>query len=392
MADLKTDPTPIRPINYGRAPTDSAWAEVNRQTRRWARGTFTRENIISNLKTLAWVLPLTFLIWVYAEREQIATYKDEPLPFELVSLDPNRIVTLNRNQDKNLIVDLQGPQARVQDVLQKIRGGQHESPRGIRLEMPQSFSPNREQEIITVDLLRAQKIFSDYGITVVSCQPSQLLVTIDEMVDRDAKISVPPSIKNVEKTSTFEPATIKIRGPKSKLDQATGQDGQLVVYANLSEDLLRRPGHRDLQDVALQLPPNLNDDRITIASGTRVKAALDIRAADVSDVIKSMPIDFVIPLAVWEKMSTGALQVDRTIFRHFLTDVHVTGPQQVIEAMKRPEFAPRPRALLDVALTDVGEIKQKPLTFVDLPDGVKISDEDRKQTVAFRLVDKGTSD
>src|SRR5688572_15344405 len=125
MADdtFSSDPKPIRPKEYGATTSSSPWwRDVNQHVRRWMRDTFTRENIISNLKTLAWVVPLTFLIWVYAEREQIATYKDEPLPFDLVSLDPNRVVTLNPRQDKNLMVDLQGPQARVQDVLQRLRG------------------------------------------------------------------------------------------------------------------------------------------------------------------------------------------------------------------------------------------------------------------------------
>ena len=38
--------------------------------RRWARDTFSREQLVSNLKSIAWVIPLTILIWVYAERAQ----------------------------------------------------------------------------------------------------------------------------------------------------------------------------------------------------------------------------------------------------------------------------------------------------------------------------------
>ena len=195
MADqpLNTDPKPIHPHVY-RGPAMRMVHDVLHQVRRGARDSFTRDNIISNLKTLAWVIPLTFLIWVYAEREQISTYKDEPLPFELVSVDPNRFVTLNSKQDKNLMVDLVGPQARVQEVLQKLRGGA--VPQGIRLEVDTSLTPNREHELNAVQLLRNQKIFSDYGITVQGCQPARLLVTIDEVVDREAKIVAPPSVKN----------------------------------------------------------------------------------------------------------------------------------------------------------------------------------------------------
>ena len=54
---------------------------------------FTREAVISNLKTLAWVVPLTLLIWIYAEREQVASMKDVAVPFDLVSVDPNAVVS-----------------------------------------------------------------------------------------------------------------------------------------------------------------------------------------------------------------------------------------------------------------------------------------------------------
>src|SRR5688500_925653 len=57
--------------------------------RRWARDTFNREQLLSSLRALAWVAPLTLLIWIYAEREQ-------QLPgtarFQIVvkSADPNQ--------------------------------------------------------------------------------------------------------------------------------------------------------------------------------------------------------------------------------------------------------------------------------------------------------------
>src|SRR5438876_12334266 len=75
------------------------------ELRRW-RENITREQVISNLKTLAWVVPLTLLIWIWAEREQVATTKDVAAPFELVSVDPNRVVSLAGSYpDRNLILE-----------------------------------------------------------------------------------------------------------------------------------------------------------------------------------------------------------------------------------------------------------------------------------------------
>src|SRR5438477_4433687 len=130
-----TEPKSNAPADYRRPRYD-----FTHDFSRRFREAFTRDKVISNLKTLAWVIPLTLLIWVYAEREQVAPYKDEPLPFQLVSVDPTRVITLKPNQDNNLIVDLEGPQARVQQLLQQLRGGL--APQGIRLEVDTSLAPS----------------------------------------------------------------------------------------------------------------------------------------------------------------------------------------------------------------------------------------------------------
>ena len=114
--DLKNSPGP-------RAASSRTWRDdVSAEWTRFTSG-FTRENIISNLKTLAWVVPLTLLIWIWAEREQVQPAKDVSVPFELVSSDPNRIVSLKPPQDKNLVLELQGPQGRLQELLSRLRGG-----------------------------------------------------------------------------------------------------------------------------------------------------------------------------------------------------------------------------------------------------------------------------
>src|SRR3954465_8937039 len=105
------------------AVVDFATAWRDSATSYWRRniGNITREQVVSNLKTLAWVIPLTLLIWIYAEREQVGTQKDISVPFELAPR-PNRAVSLvdtRPPQDKNLILELQGPQARLQEVKQK---------------------------------------------------------------------------------------------------------------------------------------------------------------------------------------------------------------------------------------------------------------------------------
>src|SRR5215211_3341785 len=99
MADLpptQPGPRPSSPLPYASAAR--SWRDdVSAEWSRFASG-FTRENVVSNLKTLAWVIPLTLLIWIYAEREQVAPAKDVAVPFELQSVDTDRVVSLKPPQ------------------------------------------------------------------------------------------------------------------------------------------------------------------------------------------------------------------------------------------------------------------------------------------------------
>src|SRR6185437_5287828 len=204
MAELpktSTHPAKLSPRTW----RDEFSTEFNR-----FRSGITRENIISNLKTLAWVVPLTLLIWIWAEREQVATEHDVSVPFELVSTEANRVISLKPNtQDTNFVLDLFGPQARLQELRNKLGGGQ--MPQGLKIVIPSTYTPGRDYTLSTIELVGNQRIFSDYGVTVQHVQPLKIEVSIDELVDRDAKIIVPPSMKNV--IATFDPPTVKVRGP-----------------------------------------------------------------------------------------------------------------------------------------------------------------------------------
>ena len=127
MADLPTKSREPHKLPY-RSWSDDLSGEFRRFT-----ASLTRENIINNLKTLAWVIPLTLLIWIWAEREQVQPASDVAVPIELTSADPNRVVSL-KGSDPNLVLELSGPQGRLQELLNKLRGGQ--MPQGLKLDVP----------------------------------------------------------------------------------------------------------------------------------------------------------------------------------------------------------------------------------------------------------------
>jgi hypothetical protein len=351
---------------------------------------FTRENAISRLKTLAWVVPLTLLIWIYAEREQVRPANDVSVPFELINNNPDRSVWLMPPQDKNLVLELHGPQGRLESVLNDIRGGKE--PEGLRLEVPANLEINREHSIDALPLVRNQRLFVDNGIFVVACQPARLRVQVDQLVEREAKIVKPPSARNLD--ATFIPPTVKIRGPLSlfmRVDAMSRPEGEsgLVAYADLSAEALKQPGTYKLPgpglpDVLLRKPPELDDERVTIVTPqTKIQATVEVRQADKTLRIASMPVTLDTPDGLLEKYKV-------TEFRGALQNVTVIGPPLIIDQLEKPDFEPRPKARVQVTQQDAtGERRSKPVKY-DLPKGVDVVEADRNRTVEFRLVDRAT--
>jgi hypothetical protein len=346
--------------------------------RRWAAETFSREQIISSLKTLAWVAPLTFLIWIYAEREQVAHGRNETIPFELRCVDPDKLVTLKPPQDSNVVIDFEGPRARVEQVLQRLRGGGQ--MRGLEV-LVDPKNAGREYQVPIGTLVANNDMFKQNGITVTRCQPERVVVLVDQIVERDAKVLPPPTVTNLEAATTFEPAIVKLTGPQSVLDEAERRMGRnnLVVYARLQDrPELKTPGIVELRNIPIELPRELQDDRIN-ASQTRVRATLHVRSQDAEWTMDSMAVRLDAPHG-FEKQYTVEYEAS-------LPKVTLIGPRDKIEMLQQSQDE-RPYALLKVSSADVGESRRRRPWFSPLPDGVRISDADRQREIRFEVTAK----
>jgi hypothetical protein len=367
------------------APATRTWRDV--VSAEWTRfhSSLTRENLIAHAKTLAWVVPITLLIWIFAEREQVNTYKDQTVPFEIVNTDAGRVVSVR--QDRNLLLELNGPRAAVDQVLEQLRGGR--DPKGLQLELPAKLDLNRETNVPTLPMVRGQRVFLDKGITVISVQPPNLTVMADEVVERDAKLVLPPGRANIE--ATFNPPSVKLRGPLSIFQQAEAQQagGELTVWADFGGDPLKQPGHYELPapglgEIVLRKPAMspLKDDRVAIVPPpAKVRASIDVRQADKTWLVPSMPITI--------DATDGLLETYKVEWTRpqlpVLQNVTISGPPELIDAMKKPDFEPQAKARLVVTQQDVGTPRSKPVEY-DLPDRVKVVDQDKNRAVEFRLV------
>lgn len=382
MADLRktsTSPEPAPPRLPPKPSRFKSWGEFFVAEWHWLLDTFSRDRIVSFLKTLIWVAPLTLLIWVYAEREQVATSESEPIPFELISRNPSRIVSL-KGGDRNLMVDLQGPRARVNEVLEKLRGGTF--PQGVQIEPDPALSANDEHDIPTKPLLQNHPIFRDSGITVLRVQPSRLTVVIDEQAEVEARVVAPPEVTNLLPTTTFAPPTVKVQGPKALLDKAqqmARQDGgQLVVYAAL-EGLaaLKTPGEKRVAGIPIQPPRTLQDERVTIVPA-EVDAVLQVRQNDDQLTYDSITVQAIMPRGLDNKYTP--------VYDASLAKVTVVGPKDQIDTL-RQQSGLRPLAVVRVSDQDVGELRTKRVIYLyeGLPPDVRVSEKDRDRTIELEL-------
>lgn len=350
--------------------------------RRWARNIFARDNVASSLKTLAWVVPLTLLIWVYAEREQLYKEPTVPIPINIVSADPTRVYTLTHPPDKMILADLEGPRSRIDQVRNEFsRNGGVEA---LEINVDRLQLPRGKQELRTRDLVATQPMFAQNGIVVTNCQPPTLHVVVDEYDTREVPVEAPPSVTNLVGKPIFEPAKVKVRAPASELVRA----GNVRVYADLaSVPELQSPGSH--AGVTLRIYSDaLSGPNVSIAPGT-VKATVDVRQADETYLMPFM--------AVWPVMPMSMQKQFRVEGPDTIQSVTVKGPPDKIAlikaAMENPD-APTYYAVLEIQGEDrppegqaAGPTRTRQLNFeAGLPPGVRVSPEDAQRTVDFKLL------
>ncbi|CAN5618689.1 hypothetical protein BH10PLA1_BH10PLA1_19310 [soil metagenome] len=381
MADLEPEqplPTPRTAVPDRLVRRTSYSTRMMAWIRLWSRDTFSRDQMISSLKSLAWVAPLTILIWVSAEREQLSTVTNQTIPISVKSADPTLIVTVIDPADQNITAELVGPRISVDKVTEQIKLIP-KSDQGVMIEIPPSYVPGRYT--IPSSLVSDADMFRRTGVTISKTSPQNLHIEIDKIVDRDLDVQMPGDVQNLVGTPTFEPRKVRISGPQSVLDTAEAR-GQLNVYADFKglreRQSLKVPGKHDLVNVPVVVP--FSDKNLTVSPIT-VNATVEVRQLDVEYKKNSIPVYVTYPHPVDAQF--------RAEYEDSLPDVTMIGPSEQIEAMQRPGFDPQPKARFEVAPPSskdpVGQTRTARLQF-DLPPGVRMSPDDEKRTIQYKLV------
>lgn len=348
-------------------------------SRRRLNRMFSRERLADYLRTLLWVAPLTLLIWLYAEREQIATVSDVPVRFDVEANGLRQVATVVRPADRTVVVTLEGPRVRLDSLRTRLAGDSPQSV--ITIDLPPDVPLGTASRSVVEELNR-QSLFRFNGVKVVSAAPAQFVVEVDELATKELVVVADPSVTGLEGLPVFDPPTVKLTGPKSVLERITEEDaaGRPAVRAALPA--LRSPGEHVNVEVGLLMPAVVSESvdisRFSLQP-ERVRATFRVRQADVVLTLPSVPI---FPLAPQTLLDTY-----RPVFEPTLPNVTVIGPRDVIESLRNGTAGRMPRAILELSRDDLppGRPRMRQVRF-DLPEGVRVSPEDARREVEFTLV------
>jgi hypothetical protein len=349
---------PSRPLGLGRIAREAPFAA----------------RFIDGLKTLAWVAPLTILIWVYAERKQAIRRESVPIPVEVRVNSKDKLVVVRSPADQNFTATLSGPQASVQRVIETI--GVPTADRHAVIQITLDGQSSGDLSLAAVDYLRRNPIFVQAGISVRDVVPANLNVTVYDMEERVIPVRAPDSLKNVT-NPRFVPSEVTVRAPKQVLEDAT-KNNRLYVLPDLSKaDAINQPGHHDVPGVSLL--PAFPAEHVTIEPKT-VTASFEVNRPDAEVTLEY-------PVPVWPAGPTAFMTKYKVECPVSIPNIHIVGPQDQIDLLKNSGY--RVVALLYVTPDDLrdGNTHRKVLRF-DLPPGVRVTNDPEQYTVTFTLIER----
>jgi hypothetical protein len=372
--------TPIQSVK--REPVQVTYAPAPRSFRRrlgaafryWARSTFSRESFVSSFKSLLWVAPLTILIWIYAEREQVVTFNNVPVNLETRSNEPGRVVRLVSPAGGTVHVEMKGPQAELDQVKEWLES----TP--IPIEAGHNLTEGDHQVFVAAELNRLPQVVSK-GVTVTSSLPEDIKISVDPIISRELDVKVPAEeTKTLDGAQVFSPSKVKISGPKSILSRLGNEGQPLVAYVDLGpfKQQLDEPGKHTLATVAVTPSVKLDDPSITLSPAT---VSATIVVADTAETPLVLP--YVRVLAAYPPVSDPKIDQFKPVYESTLSNVTVTGPESQIALLKEQKIIPA--AFFEVEYKDADTGKPPPPAPVvyQLPPGVHVSDQDKQRTITY---------
>ncbi len=330
----------------------------------------TPSRVLQGVKTFLFVAPLTLLLWVYAEREQMGSLKDFGVTVDVRTNQPDRLVSLVVPEDHRLILDLEGPRSSIEAVRDQLS----DNRKPLVLILDDDDKPGFDGEINAAAKIGQTDIFVRNAVSVIRVRPP-LRVKVEAKMTRKVRIRQAEHTRIVGDV-VFEPDTAMIEGPASVLN--TIPEDKLVLDADMSKFAVRPRGKYE-DTVPLSFPMAI--DRITFP--TTVKAKVDMRESLTFN-LQTIPLVVQLPAVVVEKdrYKVSVAQVT-------LPNVSVSGPPDAIELLRLQKFpAAAVLELTPEEATTPGD-KTKRLTPASyrMPKDVTVTNPERE--ITFTVSDRG---
>ena len=190
----------------------------------------TRDNLVDWLRTLAWVVPLTLLVWIWAERQQLArTPSPVAIPVTLQANSGDVVVHVLSPADGNVMAELSGPQTALDEARNLISN----PTSGQRVIINVDGNATRGRHEVSALAIEDSPIFTSRGVSVLNATPGQITYSVEKIVEANLPVQMPADVTNLDGVAAFDPPTVKFRGPQSLLDQLTAdrQIGGVCEFA-----------------------------------------------------------------------------------------------------------------------------------------------------------------
>jgi hypothetical protein len=316
---------------------------------RWFRRHLTATALFDGMKTAIWVVPLTVLIWVYAEQEQSKDEGGQQVQFEVHSADPDRIVTLLRPSDDMALIEIHGSKASVENVKRLL---QKPEPL-VHIRIPANVQTGMSNYVIANEIANSP-IFKSNGVVVSSVSPSSVQINVEKFKEITIDVKAPPGAPIVG-DPVFTPSSIKLRAPSGAIDKASSDAKPLFAYARIpTSGDLAKPGQHDNVILALDLP--VQGENVT-ATPQQVTASFNIKQNDAREKLDSLSVRRSYPGEMDAEWSVDAPTT--------VANVNIRGPKdQIDHILERIRTGNNPPyATLRIDSSDKGKEGTKLLEF-----------------------------
>ena len=354
-------------------------------SRRLKRG-WTRQRALEVAKTLGYVLPLTLLLWVWAQDQQIDVDTRQAVPIRIDHIDAGKVVSIRRattgeplGQRGGAIrvnITFQGPRIGLSSLAREITEGAVASAVEIRLRRESGESTVfLREELNQLPLLRSA------GVTVREVNPPSIIVEIEDREQIEVRIAAENvGLEDLAGPVEFEPETVILSGPPSSLQPFRAMVGGPVLLAHLPDT---PPGEQDVT-----IPINVPDE-----SGAIRPDKVQVQARFTRRERREERLTLPFPVQVFTTVP-AALSVVPEGLDPVVNGVRVRGPANLIARLRNtatPDEALRSQIRATVTLTRedearVGEQITRDVK-VELPEGLLPDGDPPKVTFTLRRAD-----